>query len=74
MLAVQGNLVISEIHYRFPEGEELVSTTQLRFRNQKQLARSLAAAGFSVEQVFGDCDRRPVEPDSPELIFVAARR
>jgi hypothetical protein len=25
-------------------------------------------------RVFGDCDRRPVEPDSPELIFVAVRR
>jgi hypothetical protein len=41
-----------------------------------ELERSPAAAGFSllVERVVGDWGRRPVEPDSPELIVVAARR
>jgi SAM-dependent methyltransferase len=73
VLAVQGDLVTSEIHYRFPDGEELVSTSELRFRTQAELTRSLTDAGFSVEQLAGDWDRRPVEPDSPELIFVAAR-
>lgn len=73
VLAVQGDLVTSEIRYRFPDGEELVSTNELRFRTREELTRSLTGAGFSVEQVLGDWDRRPVEPDSPELIFVAAR-
>jgi SAM-dependent methyltransferase len=45
-LAVQGDRVTSEIHYRFSDGEELVSTNQLRFRTQEELARSLTDAGF----------------------------
>ena len=45
-----------------------------RMTTRASRERSLAAAGFPVVRVFGDCDRRPVEPDSPELIFVAARR
>ncbi len=74
VVAVQGDLVTSEIHYRFPDGEELVSTNQLRFRTREELTASLTGAGFSVERVAGDWDLRPVEPDSPELIFVAARQ
>jgi hypothetical protein len=73
VLAVQGDLVTAAIHYRFPDGEELVSTNELRFRTREELTASLTAAGFSVEQVVGDWDRRPVAPDSPELLFVAAR-
>ncbi len=74
VLAVHGDRVSSAIHYRFAaDGQELVSTSELRFRSQAELTRSLADAGFSVEQVFGSWDRRPVGPDSPELIFVAAR-
>jgi SAM-dependent methyltransferase len=75
VLEVRDDRVASEIHYRFAaSGEELVSTNELRFRSQAELTRSLADAGFAVERVFGDWDRRPVEPGSPELIFVAARR
>jgi SAM-dependent methyltransferase len=74
VVEVEGDLVTSEIHYRFAaSGEAVVSHNELRFRSQAELARSLADAGFTVEQVFGDWDRRPVREDSPELIFVAAR-
>jgi hypothetical protein len=74
VVEVRGDRVSSAIHYRFAaDGRELVSTNELRFRGQAELTRSLAEAGFSVEQVVGDWDRRPVGPDSPELIFVAAR-
>jgi SAM-dependent methyltransferase len=73
VLAVQGDVVTAAIHCRFPDGEELGSTNELRFRTREELTASLTAAGFSVEQVVGDWDRRPVAPDSPELIFVAAR-
>jgi hypothetical protein len=74
VLEVRDDRVLSEIHYRFAaSGEELVSTSELRFRSQAGLRRSLAEAGFSVERVFGDWDRGPVQADSPELIFVAAR-
>jgi hypothetical protein len=65
--------VTSAIHYRFPDGQELVSTNRLRFRTLAALERSLADAGFSVERVAGDWDGRPFQPDSPEMIFVAAR-
>ena len=75
VLEVQGDRVSSEIHYQFAsDGRELVSSNQLRFRSQAELTRSLTDAGFSVERVFGDWDRRPLEVESPELIFVAARR
>ena len=75
VIEVRDDRVASEIHYRFAaSGEEVVSSNELRFRSRAALTRSLTHAGFSVEQVFGDWDRRPVEPESPELIFVAARR
>jgi hypothetical protein len=75
VLEVKRDRVVSEIHYRFAsDGTELVSTNELRFRTQVELTRSLTDAGFLVEYVFGDWDRRPVEVESPEMIFVAARR
>jgi hypothetical protein len=74
VVAVRGDRVSSAIHYRFAaDGQELVSTSELRFGSQGELTRSLADAGFSVDQVFGNWDRRPVGSGSPELIFVAVR-
>ena len=71
---VDGDLVRFESHYLFAgSGEELVSTGELKFRGREELGRSLADAGFSVEDVFGDWDGRPVDAENPELIFVAAR-
>ena len=71
---VSGNRVRYVIHYLFARsGEELLSTGDLIFRTQSELARSLVDAGFSVESVFGDWDGRPASPRTPELIFVAAR-
>ncbi len=70
---VDGDLVRFENRYLFAEsGEELVSTGELRFRGREELGRSLADAGFSVEDVFGDWDGRPADAESSELIFVAA--
>jgi hypothetical protein len=70
---VDGDLVRYEIHYLFGRtGGELVSHTELRFRTQAELSRSLSDAGFSVESVFGDWDGRPIDAASGELIFVAA--
>jgi SAM-dependent methyltransferase len=54
-------------------GEDLVSAAQLRFRSRAELTDTLAEAGFTVEHVYGDWDRRPVSPHAPELIFVARR-
>jgi hypothetical protein len=52
----------SEIRYRFPAGEELVSHGQLRFRSYAWLSRALVDAGFRVD---------PVDHDAPDLIFMA---
>jgi SAM-dependent methyltransferase len=68
-----GALVRSEVHYRFQSGEELMSENELRFRARPELAKDLAEAGFEVERLYGDWDRRPAGPGTPELIFVAAR-
>jgi SAM-dependent methyltransferase len=74
LIEVQGGRVSFEIHYLFASsGEELVSTNELRFRTEVELARSLAEVGFSIEHVFGDWDRLPVEVWSRELIFIAKR-
>src|ERR1700733_159108 len=68
-----GALVRSEVHYRFQSGEELMSENELRFRARPELARDLAEAGFEVERLYGDWERRPAGPGTRELIFVAVR-
>lgn len=69
-----GARVRCEVHYRFlATGEELVSENELRFRTRNELTQALTRAGFTVERVFGDWDRRPPGPGRPEMIFVALR-
>jgi hypothetical protein len=71
---LSGARVRSEVHHRFlSSGDELVSRNELRFPARAELTRDLARAGFAVEHVFGDWDRRPSGPGSPEMIFVAVR-
>lgn len=71
---VRGDLVRSELHYLVAgTGQELVSRNELRFRTEAELTGSLNRAGFRVEQVFGEWDRRPVGPGTTELIYVATR-
>jgi hypothetical protein len=70
---VRDGIVSCAGHYRFAAtGEELVSPIRLRFRTQEELTRSLADAGFELERMYGDWDRRPVDPTTRELIVVAA--
>jgi hypothetical protein len=70
----EGARIRSQVHYRFPAtGEELVSDNELRFRSRAELAGALTRAGFTVERVFGDWDRRPPGQETPEMIFVAVR-
>ena len=71
---VRGEIVSCSGHYAFAAtGEELVSPVSLRFRTEAELTRSLAEAGFALERVYGDWDRRPSGPKTPELIVVASR-
>ena len=72
---VRDGIVSYANHYVFAAtGEDVVSTMQLRFRRVEELTRSLADAGFVVERMYGDWDRRPVGPQTRELIVVASSR
>ena len=69
---VRDGIVSYTNHYAFAStGEELLSPTKLRFRTLEDLSRSLAGAGFAVERVYGDWDRRPAGSTTRELIVVA---
>ena len=72
--AVAGDLVsfrhtFSSERWERPE----VSTSTLRFLGGDALAGFLAAAGFQIEEQFGDWDRSPVTDTSPEIITIARR-
>ncbi|MEU2611585.1 methyltransferase domain-containing protein [Micromonospora sp. NPDC007271] len=59
-------------HYALPGGEELRSPGSLRFRTEAELRASLAAAGFTVERMYGGWAGEPVgASDDGELIVVA---
>jgi SAM-dependent methyltransferase len=51
-----------------------VSRSVLRFLDAPGVARFLAAAGFVLEQQFGDFDRQPLTPASPEIVTIARAR
>jgi SAM-dependent methyltransferase len=71
---VRDRVVAYRNHYRFAAtGDEIVSPCRLRFRNVDELHASLARAGFAIDVVYGDWDRRPVTRAAPELIVVASR-
>jgi SAM-dependent methyltransferase len=71
---VQDGTVSYTIHYLFVDtGEELVAPSKLRFRTKDELTTSLADAGFTVEYVYGDWDRRSAGPNPRELIVLTAR-
>jgi SAM-dependent methyltransferase len=52
-------------------GEATVSRDILAFRDERALRASLEHAGFTVGHVYGDWDRSPPAPASPELIVIA---
>ncbi len=75
LLDVRGECVRFATHYRFAaERDELVATSELRFRPQTALAESLDQAGFDVAHWYGDWSQTPVDDESRELIVVAVRR
>jgi SAM-dependent methyltransferase len=71
---VEGDVVYAVGHRRLVQSnEELVSPFTLRFRSEGLLRQTLASAGFSVQDVYGDWDRRPSGPGERELIVIARR-
>jgi SAM-dependent methyltransferase len=74
LLEIKDNLVRYQLYYHFINSNDtVVSTDELIFRSQNELAKSLIDAGFKVEIVYGDWDGSVAIPTSPEMIFVAVR-
>jgi len=62
-------------HNVFEEtGEDVLVRSELRFRSKSELARALAAGGFTIEQVYGDWYRGPFTKYSRVMVFVAYRK
>lgn len=71
---VDGDIVYAVGHRRLlGSNENLASPFALRFRSEELLRQSLTFSGFSIEQVFGDWDRRPSGAGERELILVAKK-
>jgi SAM-dependent methyltransferase len=69
--SVTGQLVTYETCIRFPDGESVAVPDTLRFMDQAEVARFLAGAGLADVTWYGDWDRSPFSPASPEIIAVA---
>jgi SAM-dependent methyltransferase len=66
-----GAFVTYETHYRFGPGDVAVGRDTLRFMSQDELAAFLAEAGFTNITWFGNWDRAPLTPSSPEFVIIA---
>ena len=69
--SVDGELVTYETCFRFADDDTVTVPETIRFIGQDQLAAFLAEAGLTEVTWYGDWDRSPVSPASPELIAVA---
>ncbi len=70
---VDGSFVTFDTHFRFPDGATAREPSTLRFMSQDELAGFLADAGFNAITWYGNWDRSPVSPTSPEIIVIASR-
>lgn len=68
---VTGGVISYVLHYAFPEGEELLSWGDLRFRSEQELLSSLLDSGFTVDQIYGGWNREPVGHKDGEFIVIA---
>lgn len=69
--SVTGQLVTYETCIRFPGGENVTVPDTLRFMDQAELAGFLTEVGLADVSWYGDWDRSPASPASPEFIAVA---
>ena len=61
-------------HYRFLDVNRVVTgRSRIRFIDREHLMRLLAAANLGPMALYGDWDRTPLTPTSPEFIIVAQR-
>jgi ubiquinone/menaquinone biosynthesis C-methylase UbiE len=68
--SVHGDVVDFTLHYRFPEGGELLSSSTLRFRSEEGIRSSLREQGFVIEYIFGGREREAVGAGDGEFIVV----
>jgi hypothetical protein len=68
---VEVPLVTYETHFRFAADDIAVAPDTLRFMTRDELAAFLADTGFTDIAWYGDWDRSPVAPTSPEIIVIA---
>ena len=54
-------------------GEETLDRDVLAFRDAPTLTASVTSAGFALSHQYGDWEKNPLTPDSPEIILVARR-
>jgi SAM-dependent methyltransferase len=66
-----GQLVTFETHFRFGLDDIVVAPHTLRFMSHVEFAGFLAEAGFRDITWYGDWDRSPATPTSPEIIAIA---
>ena len=59
------------LRIQFPGGENVTVPDTLRFMDRAELAGFLTAARLTDITWYGDWDRSPVSPASPEIIAVA---
>ncbi len=52
-------------------GETLVVESELRFRTAGEITLTLQQAGFSVERIYGNWEKKPFAPADPVMVFVA---
>jgi SAM-dependent methyltransferase len=69
--SVVRELVTFETHFHFGPGDDVVTLNTLRFMSRERLAGFLADAGFGRVAWYGDWNRAPFVPASPEIIVVA---
>jgi 2-polyprenyl-3-methyl-5-hydroxy-6-metoxy-1,4-benzoquinol methylase len=73
--SADGGLVSFTAHYVFTDGVELTSEATMRFRSEHELRRSVEAAGFDVDRIYGGWAREPVGlGNDGELIVIAVAR
>jgi ubiquinone/menaquinone biosynthesis C-methylase UbiE len=66
-----GELVTYETHVGFGPHDRVVGADTLRFIGSAKLAQCLQEAGFARQIWYGNWDRSPVRPESPELLVIA---
>lgn len=69
--AVADGVVSFTIRYAFSDGENLLSTADLRFRTEDELRSALLATGFTVEQIYGGWHREPIGAPDGEFLVIA---